>query len=57
MPVYTYTCVSCDSDEERILRIDDRDNQFCKRCANRLNRSYVFEGAVYAPTSTNGTMK
>ena len=54
MPNYAYVCLNCDTDEERIVKIDDRDNQRCLECGNRLNRDWKFEGSVWSPTSNGG---
>ena len=54
MPNYSYTCLACDKDEDRIVKIDDRDNQTCSACGNRLNRTYKFEGHVWSPTANGG---
>jgi putative FmdB family regulatory protein len=54
MPLYTFTCMQCDKDEERIVKIAERDCQRCERCGNRLIRPIDFQGGVYAPTSGKG---
>lgn len=51
MPTYTFTCLACDSDLERIVPIAQRDDQFCEICGWRLNRTVTFTGSVYAPTA------
>lgn len=57
MPNYDYSCLACDTDEERNVKIAERDNQNCQQCGNRLNRNYTFHGAVWAPTSSGATLK
>ena len=57
MPVYQYSCPVCDTDEDRIVKIADRDAQHCGDCGYSLVRAIVFNGATWAPTSTGGGMK
>lgn len=57
MPNYSYVCVNCDTDEDRIVKIEDRDEQRCDRCGYRLNRIFAFDGIVWAPSSTGGGHK
>lgn len=54
MPLYTYTCLQCDEDTEKNVKIADRDNQRCEGCGNRLHRPIDFKGGVYAPTAGKG---
>lgn len=54
MPNYEYTCIHCDTDEDRNVPIDYRDLQKCDKCGNRLNRVWSFNGAVWSPTSSKG---
>jgi hypothetical protein len=53
MPTYTYIRCSGDPEEleERNVSISERDNQFCYRCGNKLQRKITFNGAVWAPTA------
>lgn len=51
MPTYSYTCITCDSDLDRNVKIDDRDNQFCNNCGIRLGRNITRPGMVWAPTA------
>jgi putative FmdB family regulatory protein len=51
MPTYEYTCIECDSTEDRVVAIDDRDKQRCEKCGYRLYRVLSFNGVVWAPTS------
>jgi putative FmdB family regulatory protein len=57
MPIYTYWCQCCDSDDERLTKIAERDEQKCNSCGNRLIRAIDRPGGVWAPTSTGGGMK
>lgn len=54
MPLYTYWCPSCDTDQERQSKIADRDNQKCEPCGNRMVRAVDIPGGVWAPTSGKG---
>lgn len=54
MPLYTYWCQGCDTDIEKQSSIDERDNQKCESCANRLVRAIDIPGGVWAPTSGKG---
>lgn len=58
MPTYVYTC-ACGRTEEQVRKIDDRDRLIiCKRCRKPMERDLTaFRGAVYAPTSSSGTLK
>lgn len=49
--MYTYVCLSCDTEHEDIVKMEDRDKQFCKDCGNRLNRAVDRPGLVWAPTA------
>lgn len=53
MPTYDYTCQECDKTVTiASVKVDDRDNQICEGCGNRLVRSWtVGNVAVWAPTS------
>lgn len=54
MPNYDYQCPVCETDEERNVDMDDRDEQTCDRCYHKLTRKWTFRGSVWAPTSSNG---
>lgn len=54
MPLYTYYCKVCDTDIERITRIDLRDNQMCVDCGYRLIRNLDRPGMVWSPTRNGG---
>ena len=51
MPTYSYTCLACDIDLDRMTKIDVRDDQVCEKCGNRLNRNITRPGLVWAPTA------
>lgn len=54
MPLYTYWCPACDTDQEKQCRIADRDYQKCNECGNRMIRAIDIPGGVWAPTSGKG---
>lgn len=54
MPLYTYVCMSCDTDLELIVSIADRDSQRCEECGYNLVRSIDRPGMVWSPTRNNG---
>lgn len=59
MPTYVYHCDRCEGDLEQNRKIQDRDRlTLCERCKIPMDRKIaVFEGAVYAPTSTGGGLR
>lgn len=57
MPLYTYWCPYCDTDQEKQCRIADRDYQKCNECGNKIIRAIDIPGGVYSPTSSGGTLK
>ena len=54
MPLYTYTCLTCDSDYEIISKIEQRDNAMCPNCGARLIRNIDRPGLVWSPTKNGG---
>lgn len=50
MPMYTYYCVSCDKDFEKLMKMEKRDEALCEFCGNRLIRGLDRPGLVWAPT-------
>ena len=54
MPTYSYTCIQCDKDLERMTKIDYRDSQFCDTCGFRLSRTIDKPGMVWSPTRNGG---
>lgn len=54
MPIYTYSCIECDLDEERIVSISSRDSQSCEKCGYNLIRSIDKPGMVWSPTRNGG---
>lgn len=57
MPTYTYVCNGCKVNLERLVKIDDRDEQHCDDCDKKLDRGIDSPGAVWAPTSSSGGLK
>lgn len=53
IPTYQYECFLCMRDWEKIVPIDDRDNQMCI-CGNVMHRKIVFNGIVYSATHNGG---
>ena len=51
MPTYTFNCMNCDITFEKVVKMDDRDNQICKECGYKLIRSIDRPGLVWAPTA------
>lgn len=55
MPTYSYSCMACDENFERLLvKIDERDDQRCKKCSRWLQRGIDRPGLVWSPTRNNG---
>lgn len=54
MPIYTYSCINCDIDVERISNISMRDSQSCEECGYNLIRSIDRPGMVWSPTRNGG---
>jgi putative FmdB family regulatory protein len=54
MPLYTYSCMNCDTDQERLVSIDARDRQQCESCGYGLIRSIDRPGMVWSPTRNGG---
>lgn len=50
MPNYDYTCMECDTDEERNVSMEERESQWCNVCDNKLTRAWTFKGSVWSPT-------
>jgi len=55
MPMYTYYCMACDQDFEKLIKMEMRDQAMCESCGNRLIRGLDRPGLVWAPTSSKGT--
>lgn len=53
MPTYFYTCSTCEiSLDKMFVPIDDRDEQVCEKCDNKLSRSLkIGSVSVWAPTA------
>lgn len=54
MPMYTYTCLVCESEYSKIVKIDKRDDQICEECGHRLTRNIDRPGMVWSPTRNGG---
>lgn len=55
MPSYEYTCLACDETITVMVKVDERDNQFCEQCGNKLVRSWTVGNlAVWSPTRNGG---
>ena len=54
MPMYNYTCMVCDENTDRLVKIADRDGQSCDECGYKLFREIVFTGLVWSPTANGG---
>lgn len=50
MPMYTYYCMACDKDFEKLMKMEQRDEALCSICGNRLVRGLDRPGLVWAPT-------
>lgn len=58
MPIYTYACSVCDAEIEQMRPVDNRDElREHDDCGGPLLRGIDTPGAVWAPTSTGGSMK
>jgi len=51
MPTYTFSCMNCDKIIEKIVKMEDRDNQKCDECGYDLVRAIDRPGLVWAPTA------
>lgn len=54
MPIYTYTCVTCDQESEKMIPVSDRDIQMCATCGYKLIRNMDRPGLVWSPTRNGG---
>lgn len=54
MPMYTYSCLTCDVKTVRMCKIADRDEQHCDNCEEPLKRGLDRPGSVWAPTARSG---
>ena len=54
MPLYTYSCINCDTDIELMCSISLRDDQMCDACGARLLRLIDRPGMVWSPTRNGG---
>lgn len=53
MPIYTFTCISCDISKDQNAKIDERDRirVECPNCGNAMIRAIDAPGSVWAPTA------
>jgi putative FmdB family regulatory protein len=55
MPNYEYTCAGdCSGTFEKIVVIEERNNQVCPKCGARADRVMSFSGIVWSPTKNGG---
>lgn len=54
MPIYSYSCLECNTKSVKMCKIDERDLQVCDTCDTLLKRGMDRPGGVYAPTASNG---
>lgn len=57
MPIYSYRCTECNFDLDRMVKMDERDEQDCRGCGNPLTRKIDRPGAVWNPTRSSGAMR
>lgn len=51
MPNYTFVCVECDIEFDKMIPYEEIENTMCEKCGYRAKRLYTFKGLVWAPTS------
>lgn len=54
MPIYSYSCLECDIDFEKITGLDQRDSVICDKCGYRATRKIDRPGMVWSPTRNGG---
>lgn len=54
MPMYSYGCLVCDRDFEKIVDLNSRDSVLCDKCGNRAIRKIDRPGLVWSPTRNGG---
>jgi putative FmdB family regulatory protein len=54
MPMYTYLCSMCGTEQEQILPIERRDDAYCVKCKCPVSRQVDRPGMVWAPTKSGG---
>ena len=57
MPIYTYRCTECNFDLDRLVKLDERDDQACAKCNSPLERKINHPGAVWNPSRSSGAMR
>lgn len=51
MPNYDYKCLTCDKKFDKVVSIENRDEQTCEDCGEKVERQITFGGMVWAPTA------
>ena len=54
MPIYTYSCKTCDETVEKTVAIERRDMVKCFKCNSKLVRKIDKPGLVWSPTRNGG---
>jgi putative FmdB family regulatory protein len=54
MPIYTYYCPACDTDHEKMIAMQNRDDAQCDKCGYRMIRGIDRPGMVWSPTRNGG---
>jgi putative FmdB family regulatory protein len=44
--IYTYRCNTCKTQEDRRVKMDEQDSQYCEECKNQLEYVPTFATAV-----------
>jgi len=51
---YSYECKECNTKETRQSSVDNRDEQSCKECGNKLNRVFVASSGIVTSDGFKG---
>ena len=54
MPIYTYSCKTCDKTVEKNVSMERRDMVNCSECGYKLVRKIDRPGLVWSPTRNGG---
>lgn len=54
MPIYTYSCKTCDETVEKTVAMERRDMVKCFKCNSKLVRKIDKPGLVWSPTRNGG---
>ncbi|MFN3605556.1 MAG: hypothetical protein ACK4UJ_12695 [Leptonema sp. (in: bacteria)] len=50
MIVFDYTCKKCNITEERIVLHDEKDEQYCNKCGEKMKREFpLFKKEIFEP--------